>query len=533
MGQGTWALALYSVFCAPKAVHNVSVDSASVILDTPLKTASQESRASRTIREIFESGRPIAYIRSSEEQRAAGLVREVAHRLPVPAPQVWQWTLTEGLRRDGEEPVAGTRDPRAALDFILAHDAPAIFHLKDFHEPLRDSAEIRRRMRDVYEAAAGRRKYIAITSPVHQIPAELERNVMYLDLRPPDVIELTAFVSEEARRLTSKNASEADIELMARSLLGLTLDEAGYALRRAVMATGGFGAAALPAVREEKRLLVNRSGYIEYIADGATLGEVGGLEGLKKWLVERQKLFEMRDSLSAEIVPKGLLLMGIPGCGKSLSIKAIASAFQLPLYRVDMIEIFSGRHGKPEGAFVAACRMMEDMAPAVLWFDEIEMGITSTDSGGEQGRIFAFFLTWMQEKTRGLFVAATANRIDLLPAEMIRKGRFDEVFFVDLPLDAERFEIFKIHLNRRGAEASRFDIAQLVKLTVGWTGAEIEQCVVSAITQARLADREVNDMDLISIAVKIVPLSRTMKEQIIHIRSWAFERAVRASPQVR
>jgi SpoVK/Ycf46/Vps4 family AAA+-type ATPase len=509
------------------------VDSASVIVDRPLKTASQESRASRTIREIFESGRPIAYIRSSEEQRAAALVREVAQRLPAPAPQVWQWTLTDGLRRDSEEAITGTRDPRKALDFILLHDTPAIFHLKDFHEPLRDSAEARRRMRDVYEGSAGRRKYIAITSPVHQIPAELERNVMYLDLRPPDVIELTTFVREEARRLTSTDASDADIELMARSLLGLTLDEAGYALRRAVMATGGFGAAALPAVREEKRLLVNRSGYIEYIADGATLGEVGGLEGLKKWLVERQRLFEMRDSLSAEIVPKGLLLMGIPGCGKSLSIKAIAGAFQLPLYRVDMIEIFSGRHGKPEGAFVAACRMMEDMAPAVLWFDEIEMGITSTDSGGEQGRIFAFFLTWMQEKTRGLFVAATANRIDLLPAEMIRKGRFDEVFFVDLPLDAERFEIFKIHLNRRGADASRFDIEQLVKLTIGWTGAEIEQCVVSAITQARLADREVNDMDLISIAVKIVPLSRTMKEQIIHIRSWAFERAVRASPQAR
>ncbi len=506
-------------------------------MDSALEIATQESRSSRTIREVFESGRTVAYIRSSEERRSSALLREVADRLPAPAPQVWQWTLTEGLRRegrgDGETPVAGTRDPRAALDFILAHDAPAIFHLKDFHEPLRESAEIRRRLRDVYEGGVGRRRYVAITSPVRQIPEELERSVLFLDLRPPDVIELRAFVREEARRLTSSKPSEADVELMARALLGLTLDEAGYALRRAVIATGGFGVSALPAVREEKRLLVNRSGYIEYIADGATMGEVGGLEGLKKWLIERQKLFEMRDTLSAEIVPKGLLLMGIPGCGKSLSVKAIASSFQLPLYRVDMIEIFSGRHGKPEGAFVQACRMMEDMAPAVLWFDEIEMGITSTDSGGEQGRIFAFFLTWMQEKTRGLFVAATANRIDLLPAEMIRKGRFDEVFFVDLPLDAERLEIFKIHLNRRGAEASRFDLEQLVKLTIGWTGAEIEQCVVSAITQARLADREVVDMDLISIAVKIVPLSRTMKEQIIHIRSWAFERAVRASPQAR
>jgi SpoVK/Ycf46/Vps4 family AAA+-type ATPase len=175
--------------------------------------------------------------------------------------------------------------------------------------------------------------------------------------------------------------------------------------------------------------------------------------------------------------------MGIPGCGKSLCVKAISSQFQLPLYRVDMIEIFSGRHGKPEGAFVAACRMMEDLAPGVLWFDEIEMGITSTESSGEQGRIFAFFLTWMPEKARGLFVAATANRIDLLPAEMIRKGRFDEVFFVDLPQEDERIEIFRIHLSRRGVDPSGLDLAKLTQFTAGWTGAEIEQCVVSAATR--------------------------------------------------
>jgi SpoVK/Ycf46/Vps4 family AAA+-type ATPase len=225
--------------------------------------------------------------------------------------------------------------------------------------------------------------------------------------------------------------------------------------------------------------------------------------------------------------------MGIPGCGKSLCVKAISSHFQLPLYRIDMIEIFSGRHGKPEGAFVAACRMMEDMAPAVLWFDEIEMGITSTESGGEQGRIFAFFLTWMQEKARGLFVAATANRIDLLPAEMIRKGRFDEVFFVDLPSEDEQIEIFRIHLRRRGIDVNGFNLSQLTQFTSGWTGAEIEQCVVSAATRALLADRALTEHDLISVAVKLVPLSRTMKEQISQIRGWAFERAVRASPQRR
>jgi SpoVK/Ycf46/Vps4 family AAA+-type ATPase len=302
-------------------------------------------------------------------------------------------------------------------------------------------------------------------------------------------------------------------------------------LRRALAKTPQLGPDSLPALLEEKRLLVNRSGVIEYIADGTSLAEVGGLQGLKAWLLERRKLFQMRDTLSNEIVPKGLLMMGIPGCGKSLSVKAIATCFQLPLYRVDMVEIFSGRHGKPEGAFVEACRMMEDMAPAVLWFDEIEMGITSTESSGEQGRIFAFFLTWMQEKTRGLFVAATANRIDLLPAEMIRKGRFDEVFFVDLPVDEERIEIFKIHLSIRGVDPAQFNLKQLTPFTIGWTGAEIEQCVVSSLTQARLADREINEQDLIDVAVRIVPLSRTMKEQINHIRGWAFERAVRASPQ--
>ena len=173
--------------------------------------------------------------------------------------------------------------------------------------------------------------------------------------------------------------------------------------------------------------------------------------------------------------------------------------------------------------------MLEEMAPAVVWFDEIEMGITSADSGGEQGRIFAFFLTWMQEKARGLFVAATANRIDLLPAEMIRKGRFDEVFFVDLPQDEERLAIFKVHLTRRGVDPERFNVGRLVAFANGWTGAEIEQCVVSALTRAQLEDREITEEDLVNMATDVVPLSRTMKEQINHIRGWASERALRAS----
>jgi SpoVK/Ycf46/Vps4 family AAA+-type ATPase len=506
------------------------------MMDHPTQPAYVESRAAKVLREVFESGRPITYVRSAEEARVGSVLREVGQRLFATAPvPVWTWTLTAGLECDGDGPVAGTADPRAALDFIGAHAQAAIFHLKDFHEPLRASAEVRRRLRDLYESCLDQRKFVVISSPVRSIPEELERSVVFIDLRPPDRIELAALLRDEVRKLPAQGdgnaASEETIEQLAGALSGLTIDEARYALRRAIATGKPLGLGSMPALLEEKRLLVSRGGVIDYIADGAKLGEIGGLEYLKKWLLERRKLFQMRESLSADIVPKGILMMGIPGCGKSLSVKAIASCFELPLYRIDMIEIFSGRHGKPEGVFAQSCKMMEDMAPAVLWFDEIEMGVTATESGGEQGRIFAFFLTWMQEKTRGLFVAATANRIDLLPAEMIRKGRFDEVFFVDLPLDEERLEIFDIHLRRRGVDASRFNLNELTQFTNGWSGAEVEQCVVSALTKARLEDREVTEDDLIGVAARLVPLSRTMREQIDHISRWAFERAVRASPR--
>jgi len=514
---------------AVAVIHNeVSKRRPPAIAPTTTTPNPVESRAAKAIREVFESGRPLTYIRSVEEQRVARLLLDVSQEMSATAPvPVWTWSLTEGMRRDDGTVEPSAQTPRGALDFIAAHKSAAIFHLKDFHEPLRESSEIRRRLRDVYESCLDQHKFVVISSPVRFLPEEIERSVIFIELRPPDLIELADFLREEAG---SAGASGEIIHQIARVLQGLTLDEARYALRRALAVDPRLGPDSIPAVLEEKKLLVNRSGVLEFVGEGRNLSDIGGLDGLKKWLLERRKLFQLRDDLSAEIVPKGVLLMGIPGCGKSLAVKAIASSFALPLYRVDMIEIFSGRHGKPEGVFVQACRMMEDLAPAVLWFDEIEMGITSTDSGGEQGRIFAFFLTWMQEKTRGLFVAATANRIDLLPAEMIRKGRFDEVFFVDLPLENEQIEIFKIHLKLRGVDPGAFDLQQLIQFTIGWTGAEIEQCVVSAITKARLQERPVAEHDLVGIAAKLVPLSRTMKEQINHIRSWAFERAVRASP---
>ena len=496
----------------------------------------KESRSLRTLREILESGRPLTYIRSSEEHRIQQLLHDAASTFFTPPLPVWVWSLTEGMRRDdGSSADAQLLSPRAALDFIAGYEGPGIFQLKDFHEPLRDAAEIRRRLRDLYDACFDRNKFVVISSPVKFIPEELERSLVYVELNVPDLLELVSFLQREAPTIAAAggtiDTSEATLFQLGRALQGLTLDEARHAVRRAVAERKAVDQQSIPTLLEEKKLLVNRTGLIEYISDGTNVEQIGGLEILKKWLAERRKLFQLRENISAEIVPKGVLVMGISGCGKSLSIKAIASCFELPLYRVDMIEIFSGRHGKPEGAFVQACRMLEDMAPAVIWFDEIEAGISTQSKEGELGRIFGFFLTWMQEKTRGLFIGATANRIDLLPAEMIRKGRFDEVFFVDLPLDDERVEIFRVHLRRRGIDPAGFNLERLKRFTKGWTGAEIEQCVVSAITTARLEDRELNDDDLLNVAATIVPLSRTMKEQVDIIRAWAFDRAVRASPR--
>ncbi len=497
---------------------------------------SPESSASRQLRALFGSGRPLLYIVSAEEQRVCRLLGDAARgffEAPVP---LWSWSLTEGLRRDGGDdapPGGDTTDARAALDFIAAFEGPALFHLKDFHEPLRGGADVRRRLRDVYELCLGHGRFVVISSPVRLIPDELQRDILCIELNVPDAVEMRAFLDARCAAITASggtvNTSEATLAAMTRALSGLTLDEAGFAIARARADGNHLGPASLPALFEEKRLSVNRTGTIEYIADGGQLDAVGGLEVMKKWLLERRALFQSRDTLGADMVPKGVLVMGVSGCGKSLAIKAIAACFQLPLYRIDMAEIFSGRHGSPEWAFAQACRTMEAIAPAVVWFDEIELGITSAASAGEQGRIFAFFLTWMQEKLRGLFVAATANRIDLLPAEMIRKGRFDEVFFVDLPHGDERLEIFRIHLRRRGADPSALGLERLVAMTEGWTGAEVEQCVVSAITRAKLADHALTFDDLMRCAARIVPLSKTMKEKVDHLRDWARDRAARAS----
>jgi hypothetical protein len=498
------------------------------------------NRALAEIKESIEAGRPLLYIQSPEESRVDQLLTDAGKAFFDKAVPLYTWTATEGLRgTDGASVGNETTDPRHVLDWIIAHKEPALFDLRDFHEPMRQSAEVRRRIRDLCTACFDTGKFTFISSPVAYIPDELQRDIVLIELPLPDFEELQSFIAREGDALAAIGVTvdkdPGTLIQLGRAVQGLTLNETRHALRRALAVTKKLDAGALPFLLEEKHLLIKKkTGVIEYVTAPGGLENVGGAPLLKKWLLERRKLFEMRDQISLDIVPKGLLMMGISGCGKSLAVKAIAQVFQLPLYRIDMIEVFSGRHGNPEGTFVSACRTLEEMAPAVLWFDEIEMGVTAKneDAAGAVGRIFAFFLTWMQEKTRGLFVAATANRIDLLPAEMIRKGRFDEVFFVDLPNEEERLDICRIHLEKRGIPAGPLGIERLKQFTRGWTGAELEQLVVSSLTTAKLENRELTGDDLLNGTGKIVPLSKTMKEQVEHIRSWALDRAVRTAPRI-
>lgn len=498
------------------------------------------NRALAEIKELIDAGRPLIYLHSSEEERVQQLLLDLAGQFFSPPVPIFTWTATEGLRGpDGASVGETTVDPRSALDYIIGYEKPALFNLRDFHDAMRASTEVRRRLRDLYTACFDTNKFAFISSPVTYIPDELQRDIVLVDLPLPDFEELRSFIEREGTALAASgvtvDAAPGTLTQLGRAVQGLTLNETRHALRRALASTHKLDSDSVPYLLEEKHLLVKKkTGVIEYISKPGGLENVGGAPLLKKWLLERRRLFEMRDQLSLDIVPKGLLMMGISGCGKSLAVKAIADCFSLPLYRIDMIEVFSGRHGNPEATFVGACRTMEEMAPAVMWFDEIEMGVSAqaSDAAGSIGRIFAFFLTWMQEKTRGLFVAATANRIDLLPAEMIRKGRFDEVFFVDLPNEEERLDICKIHLERRGIPHEPLGIERLKQFTRGWTGAEIEQLVVSALTTAKLENRELTGDDLLNQTGKIVPLSKTMKEQVEHIRSWALDRAIRTAPRI-
>lgn len=279
----------------------------------------EESKSAKLLRELFAAGRPLLYILSAEERRVGNLLRQAGRRsLDRPIPY-WSWSLTEGMKGEGAAG-ADTTDPRRALDFIASHEGPGVFHLKDFHEPMREAVVVRR-LRDLYDLCMGQGKYVVVSSPVRFIPDELSRNLVFIELNVPDFVEVRQFLAEQAAALKAAgvavDTSESTLVHMARALQGLTLDEAGFAVRRAVAETKRLGLESLPVLFDEKKMLVNRSGTIQYVADGAQIDRVGGLEVMKKWLQERRALFQQRDTIGAEMVPKGVLVMGVSAAARA------------------------------------------------------------------------------------------------------------------------------------------------------------------------------------------------------------------------
>lgn len=375
-------------------------------------------------------------------------------------------------------------------------------------------------------------------SPFHKIPVELEKDIVVLDFPLPQSLELETVLDKALEQSRQKKLLPQVKEKLVRAALGLTIDEAQKVYRKAQVKAGQLTEEEVEIVLSEKKQLIRRNGILDYVEEDKTIEAVGGLEELKRWLTQRSDAFSARAREYGLPQPKGMLILGVPGCGKSLIAKTTSRLWGLPLLRLDMGRVYDGSTvGKSEANLRNALKTAESISPAILFIDELDKAFAgsggSADSdGGTSSRIFGSFLTWMQEKTSPVFVMATANRIERLPSEFLRKGRFDEIFFVDLPNTQEREAIFKIHLGNRRNEIERFDLAQLANVSEGFSGAEIEQAIIAAMYEAFAQEREFTQLDIIAAMKCTLPLSRTMTEQVTALRDWARKRARPASASV-
>ncbi len=489
---------------------------------------------------LIQAQYPLIYLVTSEEERAESAIALIATHKPEK--RIFVWTLTRGIIEYGEgSPQHGTIPPQQAFEFAIRHKEPAIFVFKDLHPFLQDgtgSAEVVRWIRDAIAAFKGTKKTIILMSPFQQIPIELEKEVAVLDFALPSMAELETVLAQQLIAMPGKLLETEVREKLVKAALGLTKDEAEKVYRKASVTANRLTGEEVEIILSEKKQLIRRNGILEYIEDDGTLASVGGLEELKHWLTQRSNAFTERARDYGLPQPKGMLILGVPGCGKSLIAKTTARLWGLPLLRLDMGRVYDGSTvGKSEANLRAALKTAESISPAILFIDELDKafggaGGSADSDGGTSSRIFGSFLTWMQEKTSPVFVMATANRVERLPSEFLRKGRFDEIFFVDLPTAEERQDIFRIHLMKRRRAIDRFDLVQLANVCEGFSGAEIEQALVAAMYEAFAQDREFTQLDIIAACRATVPLSKTMNEQVTALRDWARQRARPAAASV-
>lgn len=485
---------------------------------------------------LIRAHHPLILVETLEEERVGGLLAYVAEQLSLPC---LEWTAHRGLvSTAGGAPIADTIKPVRCLTHLEETDREALFHIRGFETFLEDP-QVRALLKALHGRYFQHRGALVLTvTGQEQLPADLEPLFTHVELPEPTEAAYHQFISQVLRDLKRRmpvevNLTGEDVTVLLQSIRGLNFFEVKKLVTQAVVEDGVLSREDLPRVLEAKKQIINRSGVLDYFPAEESMAEVAGLTRLKDWLRKRRLAFSepKRASEFGLTPPRGLLLLGVQGCGKSLCAKAVAAEWSLPLIRLDPSTLYSKYYGESEKNLRRATRTAEAMAPIVLWIDEIEKafgGQDGADSGPSQ-RIFGTFLTWLNDKKESVFVIATANDVSKLPPELLRKGRFDEIFFVDLPDAETREAIFAVHLRRRGRDPQHFQVQRLAEATEGFSGAEIEQVIVSSLYSALSDGKDLDPQTVLNEAASARPLSVTMAEKVAALRAWAKDRTVSAS----
>lgn len=485
---------------------------------------------------LIRADTPLIVIETRDEARVVELFRQALMHVWR---ELYRWTITEGLRRldlDREDPPHVA--PDASNTLAAMRDAPqrGIYLLLDMH-PYLGYAGSQRMLRDLVQRRDSQPHVIVLVGHTVELPADLESLAVRYRPRLPDANARLKIVREEAdayarehggRRVTVD--AEA-VQQIVRNLRGLDPVDVRRIARQLIFRDGALDASDLPELAKLKFELLNRSGHLHFDYDAARLDDVAGARRLKAWIAQRKAVFLAATPPPGLDPPKGLLLLGVQGCGKSMLAKAVAAGFGVPLVRLDFGTLYDKFHGETEKNLRQALESVEQLEPCVLWIDEIEKGLSTDEGNGDGGvsrRVLGYLLTWMAERRSRVFLVATANQIDALPPELLRKGRFDEIFFVDLPDAATRAQLFRIHLARRGLDAAAFDVDGLAAASDGFSGAEIEQAIVSGLYTAHAAGVPLSDFALRAALRDTRPLSVVMAEQVAALRDWARGRTVPA-----
>src|SRR6266852_6192910 len=535
------------------------------ILREQLAPGQTDMNALERLKVLINSSTPIVVMETVEEVRALTLVRAACSELNM---AVFEWTVADGLVRsgthastlpaadmqmrinaahhaadprapEGKAAIYNTVDPVQALANLESMTLEAVFVLKDFHRHM-DNPVVVRRLSDVGQKFSANRRTLILTAPSIPMPAELASLVEFLDLPLPDIERLRDLIHETYTRiagtLTLKLQLDAlGVDAMAANLRGLTEEEAERAISQSLVAHYALAPACVTDVLEAKKALLKRSEMLEFVDSSDNMTSVGGLENLKNWLAQRRNSWEPQARQFGLDPPKGVIILGVQGCGKSLCARAVAGEWKLPLVKFDTAAVYDKYIGETEKRIQKVFRVAEGLAPCVLWIDELEKVFagsgpdSASADAGVSSRLLASFLSWMQERKAPVFGAATCNNVTVLPPELIRKGRFDELFFVDLPNTAERKQIFSIQLTKRKRNPTGYDLDRVAAAAKGFSGAEIESAVQTALYAAYSGKHELSTDDLLTALSSTVPLSTTRAEEIAELRAWAQHRAVWAS----